>query len=109
MTNMNDLQTIVDHAAVQNDRWLFLALLVLTIIGTVFFWRWLTGDREKLANRLTEITDRHIASQEKVVEVVANNTLAMRDNNVTMRETQAAMRDVQEAIVHCRDRDRDRC
>jgi hypothetical protein len=99
MTNMNDLQTIVDHAAVQNDRWLFLALLVLTIIGTVFFWRWLTGDREKLANRLTEITDRHIASQEKVTEVVANNTMVMR-------ETQAAMRDVQAAIVHCRDRDR---
>jgi hypothetical protein len=101
MTNltMNDVQGIVDHAAAQNDRWLFLAMLVLSIIGTIFFWRWLTNDREKVAARLTQITDRHITAQEKVVDVVANNTLAMR-------EVQATMRDVQSAITHCRDRER---
>jgi len=101
MTNipMNDIERIVDHAAAQNDRWLFLALLVLTIIGTVFFWRWLTGDREKLANRLTEITDRHIASQEKLAEVVANNTSAMRENLTVMR-------DVKDTITWCKNRER---
>jgi hypothetical protein len=101
MTNipMSEVERIVDHAAAQNDRWLFLALLVLTIIGTVFFWRWLTGDREKVANRLTEITDRHIASQEKLSEVVANNTSALR-------EVQGVMRDVKDSITYCKTRDR---
>ncbi len=99
MTNMNDIQNLVDHAAMQSDRWLVLAIMATGGFAMFFFWRWMISDREKLAARLTEITDRHITSQEKVTEVVANNTMVMR-------ETQGAMRDVQNAISHCRDRER---
>jgi hypothetical protein len=96
MTNqMQDITDLINTAAAQNDRWMFVALLVLAIAGSIFFWRWLTNDREKLSTRLTEITDRHIESQAKLSEVVANNTAALH-------EVQATMRDVSSTIQHCK-------
>lgn len=76
---MNELKELTDHASQQSDRWLFIAMLVLVIIALVIIWRWIVADRDKLANRLTEITDRHIAMTEKVAEVVANNTAAFNN------------------------------
>jgi hypothetical protein len=76
---MTDLQTLIDHAANQNDRWLFLAMFTIVIVGGIFIWRWMISDREKIANRLTEMTDRHIAVTEKLTEVVANNTAVLHD------------------------------
>ena len=48
-------------------------------MATVFIWRWMVADREKLATRLTDVTDRHIESVEKMSEVVVNNTHAMNE------------------------------
>lgn len=68
----------IDHAAAQNDHWLFLAALV--VIGIILFgiWRFIVADREKLGERLTEVTDRHIQSCEKLGEVVAANTAVLQ-------------------------------
>lgn len=85
---MNDLKTVVDHAAQQNDRWLFLALLALIILFAVFIWRWIVSDREKLANRLTDITDQHIDTMKNLTQVVTNNTNALYE--------------VKEAVAWCR-------
>jgi hypothetical protein len=99
MTNMGDIPALVDRVAVQNDRWLFIATLVLALCGMIFFWRWLTNDREKLAVRLTDITDRHIEAGQKLGEVVANNTVVMRECTDTMRS-------MKDSITYCRARDR---
>lgn len=67
----------IDHAAQQNDHWLF--LFALAVLGTVLIcvWRFMVADREKLGNRLTEVTDRHIKSCENLGEVVAANTAVL--------------------------------
>ncbi len=77
---MNEaLKETIDHAAKENDRWLFVALLVILLIFIGFIWRWMTADREKISNRLTQMTDRHIEVTEKLSEVVANNTAVLHE------------------------------
>jgi hypothetical protein len=63
-----------DHAAAQSDHWLFIAALI--VLGVVLYamWRKMVSDQEKLGDRLTDVTDRHIASCESMTKVVANNT-----------------------------------
>ena len=88
--NMTDLTNLTDHAAQQNYQWMFVALFILTFIFVIVIWRWVIADREKLAARLTEMTDRHITATEKMTEVVANNTIAMKE----VREVMAVCRNV---------------
>ena len=76
---MSDIVSIADHAAQETDRWLFICAVVLLIAFALIIWRWIVADRDKLSNRLTEITDRHIESSERLAEVVANNTNALRE------------------------------
>ena len=86
--NMTDLTNLTDHAAQQNYQWMFVALFIVTLIFVIVIWRWVIADREKLASRLTEMTDRHITATEKMTEVVANNTIAMKE----VREVMAICR-----------------
>lgn len=74
---MNEVINQINEAAEKSDRWLFIACLVVLGLVGIFIWRWIVSDREKLSKRLTEMTDRHIATTEKVIEVVANNTAVL--------------------------------
>ena len=76
---MSDLLPVIDHASKQDDRWLVMALIVVLAVAGIAIWRWLAADRDKISKRLTEITDRHIESQQKLSEVVTNNTHALRE------------------------------
>lgn len=76
---MNDIVALTNHAASQSDRWLFICSLIILGLFALLIWRWIVRDRDKLANRLTEITDKHIVMCEKLSEVVANNTTVMRE------------------------------
>ena len=73
------INNIADHAARQDDRWVMMALLVVLLIVGIVIWRWMTADREKISQRLTEVTDRHIKVTEQVVEVVATNTAVLHE------------------------------
>lgn len=106
MTNMTDIISTVDHAAIQNDRWMFVAVLIIAVAAMVMFWRWVIGDREKVAIRLTEITDRHIESVERMGNVVANNTVALHEGQAVTAQNMALLREVQGAITFCRERNR---
>lgn len=65
MTNqMNDIVVLTDKVAGQSDRWLFVFLLLTGLAAVYIFFRWLTKDRATVANRLTEVTDRHIVMQQ---------------------------------------------
>jgi hypothetical protein len=88
--NMTDLTNLTDHAAQQNYQWMFVALFILILIFVIVIWRWVIADREKLTSRLTEMTDRYITATEKMTEVVANNTIAMKE----VREVMAVCRNV---------------
>lgn len=84
---MTDPTPIIDHAAQQSDRWLFIAAIVVILLIGLLIWRWIVADREKIAKRLTEITDKHIEAQQKLAEVVANNTAALHRIDQVMSET----------------------
>jgi len=91
-TNMTDIINAADKVAAQNDRWLMVACLIIIGIIAVCIWRWMVSDREKLSERLTVITDRHIAFSEKLTEVVSNNTNALSNNTDALNEVSAVMR-----------------
>jgi heme/copper-type cytochrome/quinol oxidase subunit 2 len=76
---MNEIASAADHASQQSDRWMFIVMLIIVMVIGVVVWRWIVADREKLSNRLTEVTDKHIQSTEKLAEVVTNNTNALRE------------------------------
>lgn len=76
---MDEITKLTDHAAAQNDRWLFLCLLVVVCVSVLLLWRWMVADREKTQARLVIITDRHIAQAEHLATVVANNTEALKE------------------------------
>jgi len=84
------LETI-NHVADKNDRWLLVAVLVLALLGLIALWRWLTSHLEKTAERLTTITDRHIAQTEHLATVVANNTSALQQNTHALAKMEHVM------------------
>lgn len=61
----------------QSDRWLFVFTFLFLLATFGLFFRWLLKDRESIAKRLTDVTDRHISVTEKLSEVVANNTAVL--------------------------------
>ena len=71
--------SVIDHAATQNDHWLFIAVLILLMAFVVATFRCMINDRENVAKRLTEMTDRHITVTEKLSEVVATNTAVLHE------------------------------
>ena len=98
MTNMIDTtRALADHAAAQSDRWLLVYVLIAGAFAMVVFWRWMISDRDKLAKRLTDITDRHIDSAEKQSIVVANNTAALHQNTEAIKEMCGA-------VAYCKQR-----
>ena len=76
---MPDISKLADHAAEQSDRWLFIAAVIVLIAFALLVWRWIVADRDKLSTRLTEVTDRHIETSQKLSEVVTNNTNALKE------------------------------
>ena len=76
---MNDIAKLTDHAAQQDDRWLFVFMLIFLLCSFGIFFRWLLKDRKAITDRLTAITDKHIDQSGKLAEVVTNNTNAFNN------------------------------
>jgi len=85
MPEMNVIKSAADYASQQNDRYLFIVTLLIFLFAGIWVWRWMVADREKLATRLTEITDKHIESTQQLATVVANNTTALQEVKDCMR------------------------
>ncbi len=78
LAQAEELMKLADHASQQNAMWLFVAALLVLGLFIIVVWRWMVSDREKLAARLTEITDRHITSCENLSRVVEANTTVLQ-------------------------------
>lgn len=70
---------MADKASSHSDRWMFMAMLIVILMAFGLFTKWILGDRKAIGDRLTQITDRHIQQTERLAEVVANNTQALKD------------------------------
>ncbi len=98
MTNVNstDFLRVVDHAAVMNDRWLFLAVLCLLLLGcgAVIYWlvRQLQGvlaghkdGREAHQVALTQIIATQNETALKLAVCIDRNTAALDDCTLQLR------------------------
>src|SRR5512145_2102653 len=87
MTNMNPTELIkgVDHAAAMNDRWLFIASLVLLGIFAIWVMRYFVREHERLLEdhkkarhcyqeSLRGIVKEQSATNAKLVACLDNNT-----------------------------------
>jgi cob(I)alamin adenosyltransferase len=80
VTNAVDtLGQIADHAAQQSDRWMFVAMFLLSLTASVAVARYWMRDRERLVISLSEAHTRALAQTEELVKVVTANTDAMHD------------------------------
>ncbi len=86
---MNEIKGLTDYASNQSDRWLFVAMLIVLLLVGFFLWKWMVSHVDKISKRLEEVTDRHIAQGERLAEVVANNTAALRENSQTHRDVKS--------------------
>jgi hypothetical protein len=93
--HMGEFIRTVDYAATQSYQWMFIAMFVIFLIGAWLGWRWMAAHIERTANRLTEVTDRHIAQGERLAELVANNTIVMQESVNVSRE-------VKSVVEYCR-------
>lgn len=82
-----------DHAAQQSDRWLFMVMLILFIVSVAFIIKWFIHSHSQLGNRLTDMTDRHIASMEKLGEIVAETKGVIQSNTEAMKDLKAVTSD----------------
>ena len=78
LAQAEEIIKLADHASQQNSMWLFLAALLVLGLFIIIVWRWMVADREKLGARLTDVTDRHIASCERLGAVVEANTAVLK-------------------------------
>jgi ABC-type nickel/cobalt efflux system permease component RcnA len=91
MTNMNatDLMKGVDYAAAMNDRWLFIASLVLLGIFAIWVMRYFVKQHERLLEDHKQARDCYQASLAGVVteQSVTNAKLMVcLDNNTKVLE-----------------------
>jgi hypothetical protein len=80
-TNMQELLHFTNTAAAQSDRWLFVALLVVTFATAALVVRW-------VARRLTLLLDNQTQLIERLVAVVTTNTDALREVRGVMQNCQ---------------------
>ena len=89
MTNMNDLISNVDHAAAMNDRWLFVASLVVFGVFAWMVMRYFVLQHERLIADHKQARDSY---QESLRGVVAEQSAANAklivclDNNTKVLE-----------------------
>jgi hypothetical protein len=80
MTNTT-LTQILDHAALQNDRWLFLALMAIGLIASFYLFRWLVGQYTSQSTKLTEVVER---------------------NTIALGQIKGCVQQVSQEIMYCR-------
>jgi hypothetical protein len=74
---VNTVTQIADHAAMQSDRWLFLASLIVGLLGAVAIARWIVADRNRVVTSLENNQIQLVKIVEKVTDVVSTNTSAL--------------------------------
>ena len=82
---MNEVAKITDQVANKSDRWMLVAMFIIFMLAVLYAVRWLVADRERMATRLTTITDQHITATQEMSKVVANNTSALERFEETLR------------------------
>lgn len=104
--------TAVNHAAAQNDRWLFIGTLVvlgLFVIGVARYFmkqhQQLIDDhkasRDKSQAVIETIVEKQNETSQEITKVLALNTNAMQQNKVATEQNTQVIRDCMEVMKGC--------
>ena len=100
MTNMNsELLKAVDHAAGMNDRWLFIASLVLCGIFAVSVMRYFVRQHERLIADHKQARDTY---QNSLQGIVADQSAANAKLMVCLDNNTAVLEDCRDELRHAR-------
>jgi type VI protein secretion system component VasK len=73
---MNEIITLTNHAALQSDRWLFVALLVIGLLAIGVLFRYFTARLDALQTRMDSQTAEFVAhlktANQEMLEVIAS-------------------------------------
>jgi hypothetical protein len=97
--NVNELVTMVDHAAAMNDRWLFLAAFLLLLVGGGIVIYWLVRQlqhviadhnalREAHHYALAQIIEKQNETNLKLAVCIDHNTAALNECAFELRRFQ---------------------
>jgi hypothetical protein len=83
MTNfpMTQIAPIIDHAAAQNDRWLFLLALALLGLFAFVVIRWLVNRTEKQNDVIAVILKEQNATAKELAVLIARCVEALDENS----------------------------
>ena len=98
--NSDDLVSIANHAAQQNDRWLFIAALIVLGVVVWLVARYFVKQHESL------IADHKLAraeSQEILVDLVERGNKTSQELAVCLDRNTRAFEDVSAAVRFCRE------
>ncbi len=83
---MQDAVNIVNHAAQQSDRWLFLGILLLLIVAGVAAMRYLVRRNEMQSDRMHTAFEKNTAMQVQLAGIIEKNTHALERSTDVVEE-----------------------
>jgi type VI protein secretion system component VasK len=91
MTNaVPNLVPLLDHAASQSDRWLFIAALALLLVFTWLVIRWLVNRTDLQNEALLQIAEQQNETAQHLAVVIAQNTEVINDCKTELKLARAA-------------------
>ena len=111
-TNMNDTITLTDHAAQQNDRWLFIAALIVLGIVIVAVARYFVAEHAAAARDHRELMADHKTAQEtyhkNLADLVERTNKTNQELAVCLDRNTRAFEEVCSAVRFCRENNNNR-
>jgi Ca2+/H+ antiporter len=86
---MKEMVPILDHAAQQSDRWMFIALLAIGLLAMWMLARYFARQHDVLSAKLDE-TNKYV--RETVTNLVAKTNTALEANTAAFREIEPLLR-----------------
>lgn len=88
---MNQVGPLIDHAAAQSDRWLFLFLLALILCGGLLVIRYLVRRDEAKSKHMHESYDRNTATIMELKVTLSHNKEAFDRNTLALERNTRAL------------------
>jgi hypothetical protein len=104
---MNDALTLANHAAQQNDRWLFIASLIVLSAVVVAVARYFVAERQEAAMDHKALVAEYKAAQEHysktLADIINNGNKTSQELAVCLDRNTRAFEEVSTVVRFCRE------
>jgi hypothetical protein len=91
----------LDHAAVQTDRWLFIALAVISLYAVWHIWKYMTLRLEQSQTRLETMTDQTVDYGKQMARIAESCAIAMKESTAALQQNARVLENNTKALVDC--------